>query len=153
MSILVSEPLVSVQLPAGCWSKMRPWSGTRGHLPPALGFVHPALQGSHPLGGSSGCWRHKPGLDCPKFGLSTVGFFYSHRAGLPTPASSLRVPRGVPSPNLSVLTVRPHLARPTQFSGTFRRQGWEQSTVYDSCVNTGGMAWVHPAPCKPRLPA
>lgn len=39
--------------------------------------------------------------------------------GLLVPASSLHVPRGFPSPNSSILTLLPHLARTTHLSGTY----------------------------------
>lgn len=62
------------------------------------------------------------------------------------------VPRGISSPNLPVLTLHPHLARPTQFSGTFPGRAGNKAWFYDSCVNTGWIASVHPASWKPRLP-
>lgn len=68
------------------------------------------------------------------------------------PVPTLCVPRGISSPNLPVLTLHPHLARPTQFSGTFPGRAGNKAWFYDSCVNTGWIALVHPASWKPQLP-
>lgn len=64
------------------------------------------------------------------------------RVGLPMPASSLRVPRGIPSPNSSIHTQLPHLARTTHFSD-FPRQSQEQNRVFGSCINAVWLTSVH----------
>lgn len=50
----------------------------------------------------------------------------------------------------------PHSASPSSHAHSvlrdIPRRSREQSTVYDSCVNTGWMASVHRASWKPRLP-
>lgn len=109
-------------------------SGAREHLlhpPPLASFTLLTRVPTHPVLGGGSAWVAQS-LALQQSDASTA------RVGLPMPASSLRVPSGIPSPNSSIFTLLPHLARTTHFSD-LPRQSWEQNSVFDSCINA---AWL-----------
>ena len=148
-----SRSLSSHQLAVG--TGLYSQKGAREHLPTSPPWPCPSFPSRLP---PTKDWKVAlmVGVTDPACVARSLAFRWSDSSAatdwLPMPASPLWVPRGTLSPNLSVLTAYP----PCQAHPSLRDlpgQSWEQSSVYNACVNTGWMASVHPASWKPHLPA